>query len=733
MNFQSATHAEIEEPYTPINKDLYPDQYSAWKDSVKTSLRHFGTPLDYNQSFKLSYQLPLNLIPIFDWVNADANYTSTYRWIRGTDLDDGTSLGNTISNSRDLNINGAFNMERLYNQIPFLKKTNERFNKAPKKTQPKKTTASNTKKGNDDKGKEQKELPKNQRSFEKEITLLPDTTISVSHGRKSKRLIVSAKTSDGKTFRLRYRTDGQDKIKIISKVDTATKVKITVTAKPSLEDKGWYKTAQCVARVLMMVRSVNVSYRNHYAMSLPGFLPQVGDIFGQRRGDIMSPGLDFAFGLIGDGYLNKAVNNGWLLMVDSVATPATTNQNVDLQIRMTLEPIRNLKIDLSATRTDNKSRSIQYMYDGRPTTQSGTFTMTTISLKSAFEGIGSANSGYHSATFERFCRSLEGFRNRVETQYEGAPYPANSTLAGETYSSANEKGRLGIYSADVMIPAFLSAYTSSGGKALSIFPKLARLLPNWTIRYSGLSQLPWFSDVFKSVNLNHAYKSVYSVGSYSTYSTFQEYMNGLGFINDATQSIPVPSSMFNVSTVSITEAFSPLLGIDVTLMNNMTCKLEYRKTRNLSLSMTSVQISEAYSNDWVIGMGYKISDFRLFGGRNHRAVKSNKKGNDEDQQNNTQRQNTSKSKGISHDLNLRLDISYRRQASIVRDIATMTSSASSGNTAFKLAFNADYTLSRLLTMSFYYDRQTNTPLLTSSSYPTTTQDFGLSLKFSLTR
>jgi cell surface protein SprA len=210
-------------------------------------------------------------------------------------------------------------------------------------------------------------------------------------------------------------------------------------------------------------------------------------------------------------------------------------------------------------------------------------------------------------------------------------------------------------------------------------------------------------------------------------------MNGLGFINDATQSIPVPSSMFNVSTVSITEAFSPLLGIDVTLMNNMTCKLEYRKTRNLSLSMTSVQISEAYSNDWVIGMGYKISDFRLFGGRNHRAVKSNKKGNDEDQQNNTQRQNTSKSKGISHDLNLRLDLSYRRQASIVRDIATMTSSASSGNTAFKLAFNADYTLSRLLTMSFYYDRQTNTPLLTSSSYPTTTQDFGLSLKFSLTR
>ena len=733
MTFHSATHAEIEEPYTPINKDLYPDRYTAWKDSVKTSLRHFGTPLDYNQSFSLSYQVPLNLIPIFDWVTADAAYTSTYNWVRGTDLDDGTSLGNRISNNRDLNINGGFNMERLYNHIPFLKKTNDRFNKAISTPPKKKTPKTTPKKTDDGKGKEQAELPKNQRSFEKEITLMPDTTITISHGRKSKRLMVSAKTSEGKQFRVRYRVVDQDKIKITSKVDTATTVKITVTSRPSIEDKGWYKTAQCVARVLMMVRTVNISYRNHYAMSVPGFLPNVGDIFGQRRGDIMSPGLDFAFGLIGDSYLNKAADNGWLLMNDSVATPATTNQNVDLQIRTTLEPVRNLKIDLNASRTENKSRSIQYMYEGQPTTQSGTFTMTTISLKSAFEGIGSANSGYHSASFEKFCNSLEGFRSRVEAQYEGVPYPANSSRAGSSYSSANEEGRLGLYSADVMIPAFLSTYTSSGGSALSIFPKLAKLLPNWSIRYGGLSQLPWFRDLFKSVNLNHSYKSIYSVGSYSSYSTFQEYMNGLGFVNDVTTSIPVPSSMFNVSTVSITEAFAPLLGIDVTLQNNMTCKLEYRKTRNLSLSMTSVQISEAYSNDWVLGMGYKIADFKLFGGGNHRKVKSNKKKDGEDQPQSSSSQSSSKSKGISHDLNLRLDLSYRRQASIVRDIATMTSSASSGNTAFKLAFNADYTMSRLLTMSFYYDCQTNTPLLTSSSYPTTTQDFGLSLKFSLTR
>ena len=80
-----------------------------------------------------------------------------------------------------------------------------------------------------------------------------------------------------------------------------------------------------------------------------------------------------------------------------------------------------------------------------------------------------------------------------------------------------------------------------------------------------------------------------------------------------------------------------------------------------------------------------------------------------------------------------MDCSYRRQASISRDIATMTSMATGGNTAFKFQFSADYNLSKLMTMTMYYDQQANNPLLSSNSYPTTTHDFGISLKFSLTR
>ena len=418
-----------------------------------------------------------------------------------------------------------------------------------------------------------------------------------------------------------------------------------------------------------------------------------------------------------------------------MATPATTNKTEDLQLRVTLEPVRNLKIDLNAARTQTTARSVQYMYEGSPTTQSGTFSMTTLSLRSAFEGMGSAEHGYHSASFERFCNSLESFRQRVEHRYTGTVYPQGTVLAGKPFDPTN--GGVNKYSADVMVPAFLAAYTSSGGGKLDIFPSLSRLLPNWTVRYSGLAKLPWVRDVFKSVNINHSYKSIYAVGAYQSYSTFVELMGpGLGFISDATTGMPTPSSMYNVSTVSINESFSPLLGVDMTFNNNLTCKLEYKTIRTLNLSMTSVQINESSSHDWVVGMGYTVSNFNLFGARNHRKIKSSaKKGgaDNQDQKKATATQSRNRSNGYNSDLKLRLDLSYRKQASISRDIATMTSSASNGNTAFKLSFSADYSLSRLLTMSFYYDRQTNTPLLTSSSYPTTTRDFGLSLKFSLTR
>ena len=733
MNFQSATHAQIEEPYTPVNKDLYADQYHAWKDSVWTSIRHWGAPLDYSQNFQASYKVPLNLLPVFDWVNSDASYNANYSWERGTEDEEGNSYGNTINTQRELTLNGNFNLVKLYNHVPFLKKVNDKFDRTQSRAQMQRKKQEKKKKKQE--AKEQaadpkKALPKNKRAFEREITLLPDTTFKIRHGKNTKRLIVNAKTEDGKVFPLKYKKVDNNQIRIISKVDTAMKVKLSVLAKEPLDDKKWYKGLQLASRLAMMVRNVSINYRSSYQLTLPGFLPSVGDAFGQKKVGQMAPGLDFAFGMVGDDYIEKARNNDWLLCNDSIATPATTSRTDNLTLRAILEPVKDFKIDLSATRTKTTQKSIQYMYEGTPTTQSGAFQMTTISLGSAFEGMGNANSGYRSKTFEKFVNSLAGFRDRVEAQYAGTVYPAGSALAGGKFDASRTP--VNQYSSDVMIPAFLKAYTSMGGNSLSVFPALSRMLPNWTIRYSGLGRLPWFNEHFKSINIVHSYKSVFAVGSYNSYSTFQEYMNGLGFVSDAATGNPSPSSMFNISQVSINESFSPLLGMDVTFNNNMTVKAEYRQTRVLNLSMTSVQLNEALSKDWVIGMGYRINNFDVFGW-GAKASRSKSKGGNKNAANKNASTTKTVQNGTNHDLNLRLDFSFRKQAAIVRDIASMVSSASSGNNALKLSFSADYTFSKLLTMSFYYDRQTNTPLLSSSSYPTTTQDFGLSIKFSLTR
>ena len=577
----------------------------------------------------------------------------------------------------------------------------------------------------------------------------------MQHNKKTKRLLVSARNKDGKIVQVKWKTLDENKIKVWLKDQASTlsrkkeigdsiaiadsisnpntspeeekgmSIKLSITPKEPLDKQWWYNPAQQAARLLMMVRSVNVSYRNQHSMTVPGFMPNIGDMFGQRTGDILSPGLDFAFGLTGDSYINKALENDWLLCNDSVATPSTSQTTEDLQLRATVEPIRDLKIDLTATRTMNHARSVQFMYAGQPTTHSGTFTMTTLSLRSALEGMGNANNGYHSPSFDRFCAAIPEFRNRVQAQY-----PENPGISGISGATVNP---VDAYSADVLIPAFLSTYTAGAGQSLSLFPALTRLLPNWSVRYAGLSKIPWLAEHFKSVNLNHSYKSIYSVGSYASYSSWLEYMGDLGYVQ-AADGTYTPSSMYNISTVSINEAFSPLLGMDVTLKNNMTVKVEYKTTRVLNLSMTSVQINEQRSKDWVVGLGYKISNLNLFNsGNSHRKVKSSKKGSKNDDDNKQATNATNRRGGINHDLNTRLDISFRKQAAITRDIASGISSASSGNSALKISVQADYTLSRFLTLTAYYDRQTNTPLLSSSSYPTTTQDFGLSMKFSLTR
>ena len=715
FNFSSGTNAEIEQPNTPVNEALYPDRYTAWKDSITRSILELGRPLAYQQNAELSWNVPLNKIPALDWVTVDAKYSSSYNWTRGIESSTGQSLGNTIANRRDLSANGRFNMENLYNKVEFLKRVNRKFSQ---------TSNHNT--------KPEKKL------YEKEIVLRADTSFIVPHNQGSKKLRVIAIRKDGTRYALKYKVLDINRIEVLTRGTDS--LKITVSARKRLEEQTWYKIAEVGARGLMSLRNFNVSYRNNNQLSLPGFMPNIGNVFGQSRlGGMFVPGLDFAFATAGEDYVQRANERGWLLRSDSLTALSTFAQTEDFQLRAQIEPARDLRISVSFSRNHNRNKSIQYMFEGMPTLQSGSFAMTTLSLGSAFSSSGTADNGYRSALFQQFLGALNRYQARIEQQYAGTTYPAGlGTWSSKTYNPEN--GSVGKYSSEVMIPAFLDTYTSMGS-SVEIFPLLTKLLPNWTLTYSGLSSLPAFKRWFRAFNINHSYRSLYNVGSYSSFQNYRATIDGLGFINNVENGRPQPSSQFDISTVSINENFSPLLGVDATFHNNMTAKLEMRRTRVLTLSMASQLLTETHSNDVVFGVGYRINDFKFptFGdngikGKGKKSRNLSASSTDYSNSSNySEDASGGSSDGFAHSLNMRLDISLREQSALQRNILTTISQATSGNSAIQISFSADYAVSHFFTISAYYERQMNRPLLTSSAFPTTVQDFGLNLKFQLAR
>lgn len=800
FSFQSATQAEIEgaQQIQAINPDLYPDDYERWKDSIKISLRQFGRPLTYGQQVSLSYKLPIHRIPIFDWITADGTYSSNYSWKRGTDDINGNTLGHTIGTQRNINVNGKFAMETLYNHSDFLKDVNKKFSASNVKNEAnKKKTAK--KRENDVKkarkiadeqaraaaeeeskktgipvdsilrrnaqgqspstaqsnaGQKESAKKSSKRGFVQEVALKPDTTIEISHGQKSKRLIVKALDPKGREVKVRFKKIDENKIALRTDADDTAKIRLNVVAKQPREEQSWFKWAEAGTRFLMMLRNVSVSYRNTYNLNVPGFTQSVGALLGQNTTDFgLTPGVGFGLGLVDDSYIDTARERGWLLADTMLSTPATSSTTQDVQIKATLEPFTDLKIDVNMSHTRNDSKSIQYMFPNRPPSLSGSFNMTTITISTAFSSMGNADNGYSSDVFERFVNNLDVMQQRVQQRYEGTYYPAG--MPGHSGKYDASKTPVNRYSADVMIPAFLAAYQGRDASTSStdIFPNLLKMLPNWSLSYKGLGNLPWVRDHFKSVTLTHAYKSIYSVGSYNSYTNYIQSIGGndMGYAGTATAGVYNASSVYDISTVSINETFSPLVGLNLTFNNNMTLKAEYKTTRVATLSITSAQINETSSKDFVIGWGWKINDFRLsslFGGRkaSKQAAKSNRsrRGSSASSRNASSSSSSSKNnasssssssskKAFAHDLNLRFDFSLRNQAAIRRDIQSGLSEATSGQLAIKTSAQIDYTMSRYITMSIYYDRQRSKPLLSSQSYPTVTQDFGMTMKVSLTR
>lgn len=689
VNFNSNTSARIEETMGAVNRKLFPDKYKEWKDTVMQSILRLGTPWSYNQSFVVNYRAPFNKIPVLDWLTGNASYNATYRWDRGAEVD-GISMGNSIANQAAWNVDGRVNFETLYNKWSYTKKVNQRFQARRGQTQAKK--------------------PK---KFERTYALLPDTTLTIRHNLRNAKVKVTATTVDGKPFRVTHKVVDANNIAILTRGDKNIKFTIEEILK---EDKSiWKEIGEYGTRFLMSPRSASLRFRTTKSLSLPLFRPDIGNVFGQSRSyGPMSPGLDFALGFAGENYVDKALRRGWLITDDGQTSPAIFSRTNELNIELTLEPIRGLKIMLTTNRTDNRTRSTQFMYDNMPTALAGSYTKTHVALRTALKHF-KADNGYESETFNRFLANIPIMTQRIRNEYAGLLYPMGGAMEGNVNAGNPfnpEVGDVSPTSSDILIPAFLSAYTGTNPhkQYLTPFPSFANALPNWRVTYDGLLYVGNLRNIFKAFTLSHAYQCTYSVGSYSSYLNWMSANDGdLGFTIDELTGNPIPTSPYNISSVAITEKFAPLIGAAVTMKNDLTVSAEYRDSRTLTLNTSAGQIVEANQRGMTIGLGYKIIGF------------------------NTVLKMKGSGRGISNDLTLNADFNFSETQALIRRIETAYTQATSGTRTVTLNFTASYIMSRRLTLGAFFDHQVNTPIVSSTSYPTTNSSFGFNINLSLAR
>ncbi|MDR2918552.1 MAG: cell surface protein SprA [Tannerella sp.] len=695
LEFSSNTNARIEAPHVQVNKKLEPDSFKVWKDDVLKSIRDLGTPLAYDQVVNITYNLPLQYVPVLEWINASGTYNATYNWERGSYIDNDVELGNTITNQRQINMQGSMNFQLLYNKNEFLRKVNQKFGSGSAEA--------------NRKAKENAKKRKNLK-YQETIELSPDSGVIVTHGLVSKKLRITARfdSDSTKSYRVDFKVLDLARIRILN--HDSVKIKLTIYPAPPPEENFWYKAAEYSSRFLMMVRRVNIQYSMSDGMMIPGFQPMIGDWIGQADTDFGSaPGWGFALGDVRESYITDAKDRGWLITnngnsdsENNYVNPAMINSSKTFTATATLEPAAGLKIDLNATRVDSRDTEIEFMFPNMPTQYGGTFTMTTAAIGSVFSGIGSAKNGYSSKTFDKFLANTGIIAARLQSSYDNINYSGGGNIQ---QVSAN--------SSDVLIPAFLAAYTGkdAGKIKTTAFPAITSLIPNWKITYDGLIKLPFISKHFKSMILNHQYRCTYSVGGYSSNLSWESLGQGkdMGVIpsNSDPNSLQ-PSSIYEISSVNITESLSPIIGVDATFLNNVTTGAKIQKTRNLNLNMSSFQLIETHSNEVVVSVGYKYADF-------NKVLKMKKKGD------------------FNHDLTLRLDYSRRKNQSLIRKIEDGYTQMTQGAIVKGFQFSADYAFSKAVTLRAFYDLQINEPLMSSASYPTSNSNYGISMRLSLTQ
>ena len=724
FDFSSQNTARIDEPEGRINR--HDDDYSQKKDSILTNLFNLGRPTLYHHIINANYNVPINKLPLLDWTSLQARYQGMYDWQAGPVTEKSVVLGNVIENSRQLQLNGQLNIVSLYNRVGFLREINQKYGTSSRQQRlgQNRQNQGQQRAQNQANAQQEKAAPKIKevQYSTDNVRLRANTPKAIFHKLKTQDVEVTATAKDGSKVEGKIDVVNENRISFTPEKN-ATGVTFVVKGKIEVNRDLGQKIVQYTARALMSVRSISISYSSTDGTILPGFMPQP-KVFGIGRytpdpssnfaGQTTAPGIPFLLGWQDKDFAMKAAQKGWLTRDSALNSPYVMSHSETFNIRANVEPFPDLRIDVTANRTYSERTTEFYNYNSATNnfdpfskSVSGNFTMSINTLNTAFSKVSRKDTDgkviYPSKAFEALKSNRAIIAQRLANQRVGAQgYNPNSPDPTTGYPVG-----YGPTSPEVMVPAFIAAYTGQSAYkvALSPFPSIKYMRPNWNVRYEGIvAQSEFLKRYFKSLSFNHAYRSSYNVGSFISNLDYDEklYGDGFSYVRNKLGDFIGPN---DINSVSISEQFSPLIGLDITWINDFETRAEIKSSRNLALSFSNNQITEVISKEMSFGVGYRFTRMDLI-------VKTKKS-----------------QKAYSNDLNVRADLSFRNNFTILRKIVEQDEQLTAGQSNITLKTTADYMLSDRFQLRLYYDRVLNHPLV--GSFNTASTNFGVSFRFTL--
>jgi len=457
----------------------------------------------------------------------------------------------------------------------------------------------------------------------------------------------------------------------------------------SYKFKNKLKPLQSIAFALTSIKQLDISYNENNGTVLPGLLSAPNWYgYGQTSG---GPTYGFLLGSQAD-IRRTILERGWISDSYYMTDAYTQMKNQNLTANLQIVPVNDLRIDLNILKNYNRNF-----------TQSG-FNVDANTETAAFDFAFGTDYITYSKTAWTFNTAFKDGKALYDN------IVANAKILSQRKGIAGTDGYVegyGLSNAYILVPAFQAALEGKSPKDMDDPKKSGFPLPNWRVTYSGLKNIPIVNHYFSKFDVLHSYTSTYTAtGIQSSTEYYNNQVNLLANPNEApaTDAYGNFYNPYTFSQVGYVESFAPLIGVDVTMRNNMQVRLQYNRDRSYILGLVNQTLTEDSGNEYIFGFGYIIKDLPL---------KMNFQG---------------KSRTIKSDLNIRGDISIRDSQTRITNILDNDSQITGGQTMMSLKLSADYNMSQNFNLKFFYDHLM-TKYKISTAFPLSTINAGLTATF----